>query len=248
MHIRNVARALLCVFLAAVCVSAQGGPQADKSTIGGTVVNSANGKPEAGVWVIAETKLGVPYRKIVVTDDQGRFLVPELPAASYDVWVRGYGLKDSAKTRAERGAQVKLQVANAATPQEAAKIYPAAYWVMAPNPAKAVVTPVNPGCCRARQDGWAASSTARPFHSASGASSMVPPGSRSQLSEAWTVFRLPYPLPFYTRGLDGRIDNPNTGWKGRGIWTSYNSYLPTFTETKLGYVNHIQVRPNPLAN
>jgi hypothetical protein len=60
-------------------------------------MNSGTGKPEAGVWVIAETKLGVPYRKIVVTDDQGRFLVPDLPAASYDVWVRGYGLKDSAK-------------------------------------------------------------------------------------------------------------------------------------------------------
>jgi len=67
-------------------------------------------------------------------------------------------------------------------------------------------------------------------------------------TETWTVFRLPYPMPFYTRGLDGRIDNPNAGWKGRGIWTSYNSYLPKFTETKLGFVNHIQLRPNPLAN
>jgi streptogramin lyase len=66
--------------------------------------------------------------------------------------------------------------------------------------------------------------------------------------ETWTVFRLPYPMPFYTRGLDGRIDNPNAGWKGRGIWTSFNSYLPKFSETKLGYLNHIQYRPNPLAN
>jgi streptogramin lyase len=67
-------------------------------------------------------------------------------------------------------------------------------------------------------------------------------------TEAFSVFRLPYPLPYYTRGLDGRIDNPNAGWKGRGIWTSYNSYMPKFTETKLGYLNHIQYRPNPLAN
>ena len=102
--------------------------QGDKSSIGGTVVNAATNKPEAGAWVIAETKLAIPYRKIVVTDDQGRFLVPDLPAASYDVWVRGYGLKDSGKTKAERGSQVKLQVSNAASPQEAAKIYPAAYW------------------------------------------------------------------------------------------------------------------------
>src|SRR5258705_7158833 len=136
---RNAARAILWVFLGFICVTvsyvvgnpqvaAQAGLQVDKASMGGTVTNAATGKPEAGVWVIAETKLGVPYRKIVVTDDQGRFLAPDLPTASYDVWVRGYGLKDSAKTKAERGAQIKLQVANAATPQEAAKIYPAAYW------------------------------------------------------------------------------------------------------------------------
>jgi Carboxypeptidase regulatory-like domain len=81
-----------------VCVSAQSGPQLDTSSISGTVVNAATGKPEAGVWVIADTKLGVPYRKIVVTDDQGRFLVPDLPPASYGMWVRGYGLKNSTKT------------------------------------------------------------------------------------------------------------------------------------------------------
>ena len=136
---RRAARLILWVCLAFICVSAshlagtpqvaaQSGVQADNSSIGGTVTNAATGKPEAGVWVIAETKLAVPYRKIVVTDDQGRFLVPALPAASYDVWVRGYGLKDSAKTKAERGSQVKLQAATAATPQEAARIYPAAYW------------------------------------------------------------------------------------------------------------------------
>src|SRR5258706_650007 len=67
-------------------------------------------------------------------------------------------------------------------------------------------------------------------------------------AEAWPVSRLPYPMPFYTRGLDGRIDDPKAGWKGRGIWTSFNSYLPKFTETSLGYVNHIQLRPSPLAN
>jgi hypothetical protein len=128
MKIRLLTRAIVASFLAVVCISAQGGVQVDRSSIGGTVVNAASGKAEAGIWVIAETKLAVPYRKIVVTDDQGRFLLPDLPAASYDVWVRGYGLKDSAKTNAERGSQVKLQVSNAASPQEAAKIYPAAYW------------------------------------------------------------------------------------------------------------------------
>src|SRR5437762_1423506 len=63
----------------------------------GGVVRSANG-PEGGVWVIAETRdLGTRFAKIVVTDDAGRFVIPDLPAARYQVWVRGYGLVDSPK-------------------------------------------------------------------------------------------------------------------------------------------------------
>jgi len=67
-------------------------------------------------------------------------------------------------------------------------------------------------------------------------------------TEKFTVFRLPYPMPFYTRGVDGRIDDPRAGWKGRGIWATYSSYMPKFTETKVGNIKHIQLRPNPLAN
>ena len=65
--------------------------------------------------------------------------------------------------------------------------------------------------------------------------------------ETWAVIRLPYPMPFYARGLDGRIDDPNGGWKGRGLWGSYSSYKTNFTETRKGYVTHVQLRPNPLA-
>src|SRR5205814_1725397 len=61
------------------------------------VVTSAKG-PEAGVWVIAETSdFPSKLTKIVVTDDQGRYRIPELPKANYSVWVRGYGLVDSQK-------------------------------------------------------------------------------------------------------------------------------------------------------
>src|SRR5215813_3385429 len=103
--------------------------QVNANNIGGVVVNNAAGKAEAGVWVIAETKsLPVPFRKIVVTDDQGRFLVPDLPKGDYELWVRGYGLKDSARVKGAPGGQVTLKVDNASSPQEAAKIYPAAYW------------------------------------------------------------------------------------------------------------------------
>ena len=86
--------------------------------------------PEAGVWVIAETaSLPTPYRKIVVTNDEGRFVLPDLPTAEYQVWVRGYGLSDSAKTTATPGASLTLQAAAAANAQDAALIYPASYWL-----------------------------------------------------------------------------------------------------------------------
>src|SRR5713226_2138710 len=92
------------------------------------VVTSSKG-PEAGVWVIAETKdLGTGYRKIVVTDDQGRYLIPDLPKANYTVWVRGYGLVDSAKAQTAPGKQLDLKAVIAPSAKEAAEYYPAAYW------------------------------------------------------------------------------------------------------------------------
>jgi hypothetical protein len=98
-----------------------------KTDIGG-VVTSPNG-PEAGVWVIAETHdLPTRFAKMVVADDQGRYIVPDLPKAKYTVWVRGYGLADSAKVEAEPGKQLNLKAVPAANAAEAAKIYPAIYW------------------------------------------------------------------------------------------------------------------------
>ena len=98
-----------------------------KTDIGG-VVTCPNG-PEAGVWVIAETHdLPTRYAKMVVTDDQGRYVVPDLPKAKYTVWVRGYGLADLAKVEAEPGNQLNLKAVPAANAAEAAKVYPAIYW------------------------------------------------------------------------------------------------------------------------
>jgi hypothetical protein len=94
------------------------------------VVRSSQG-PEAGVWVIAETKdLPTNFIKIVVTDDQGRFVVPQLPNANYSVWVRGYGLVDSMPIHVKpRADAVTLQATLAKTPQEAARVYPGDYWL-----------------------------------------------------------------------------------------------------------------------
>jgi hypothetical protein len=94
----------------------------------GGVVTSSNG-PEAGVWVIAETTdLGTKYVKIVVTDDRGRYLVPDLPKANYSVWVRGYGLVDSPKVKATPGKTLDLKAVLAPDKKAAAEYYPALYW------------------------------------------------------------------------------------------------------------------------
>src|SRR5207302_5172169 len=88
------------------------------------IVTGANG-PEAGVWVIAETKdLPTRFAKIVVTDDRGRYVMPQLPKANYSVWVRGYGLVDSPKQSAAPGKRLDLAAVPAPTPAAAAEYYP----------------------------------------------------------------------------------------------------------------------------
>ena len=99
----------------------------DADDLGG-VVSGPKG-PEAGVWVIAETSdLPTKFVKIVVTDDRGRFLLPDLPKANYSVWVRGYGLVDSAKVSASPGKVVNLTATVAPDAKAAAQYYPAGYW------------------------------------------------------------------------------------------------------------------------
>jgi len=104
-----------------------GGVTIDGDDIAG-IVTGARG-PEAGVWVIAETSdLPARFARIVVTDDRGRYLLPDLPPASYDVWVRGYGLVDSPKRQGKPGATLNLQATAAPNPRAAAQYYPAGYW------------------------------------------------------------------------------------------------------------------------
>ena len=93
------------------------------SDLGG-VVTSAQG-PEAGVWVIAETTdLPTKFTRIVVTDDQGRYLVPDLPKAKYKVWVRGYGLVDSPQVDSEPGKMLNLTAVGARTRRQRRNIIP----------------------------------------------------------------------------------------------------------------------------
>ena len=125
--VRIAVAAIAC--MAAMPASAQqpAGVTVGATELGG-VVSGPNG-PEGGVWVIAETTdLPTKFAKIVVTDDQGRYLIPDLPKANYDVWVRGYGLVDSPKVKSEPGKALDLKAVPAASQQEAAQYYPPIYW------------------------------------------------------------------------------------------------------------------------
>ena len=99
----------------------------DSDDLGGVVTGSQG--PEAGVWVIAETgDLPTKFVRIVVTDDEGRYVLPDLPEANYEVWVRGYGLVDSPKVQSTPGKIVNLTAVAAPDPHAAAQYYPAGYW------------------------------------------------------------------------------------------------------------------------
>src|SRR5262252_2917127 len=115
--------ALLCAAPAAMAQQVR----VDADDIGG-VVTGAKG-PEAGVWVVAETTdLPTKYVKIVTTDDQGRYLLPDLPKANYDIWVRGYGLVDSPKVKSQPGKNLALTAMIAPNRAAAAQYWPGIYW------------------------------------------------------------------------------------------------------------------------
>ncbi|HZO47021.1 MAG TPA: carboxypeptidase-like regulatory domain-containing protein, partial [Xanthobacteraceae bacterium] len=129
----SAAAIALAAFLAASPVplnAQQGAPPAvsvGATDLGGVVTGPSG--PEAGVWVIAETTdLPTRYIKSVVTDDQGRYVIPDLPRANYEVWVRGYGLVDTAKVRSEPGKIVNFTATAAPNAKAAAEVYPSIYW------------------------------------------------------------------------------------------------------------------------
>ena len=124
-------------------------------------VRSSNG-PEAGVWVIAETKdLPTGFIKIVVTDDQGRYVLPQLPTANYSVWVRGYGLADSKPIQAKPTAgnnnnapQTNLTAVIAKDKIEAAKVYPGNYWMSMLEPPAKSAFPIGTGGPQQSLEQW----------------------------------------------------------------------------------------------
>jgi hypothetical protein len=124
----SVSAIAIALFLAATPapVSAQS-VSISRNDIGGVVAGPHG--PEAGVWVIAETRdTPTRFAKMVVTDERGRYVVPDLPKGNYDVWVRGYGLIDSPKVKSTPGQRLNLTAVLAPNDAAAAQYYPAIYW------------------------------------------------------------------------------------------------------------------------
>ena len=128
-HIRHAVLSLVVASVVVLLVAVPSALRAMPEGYISGVVESSHG-PEAGVWVIAETdELETKFVKIVVTDDRGRFVLPELAEATYDVWVRGYGLVDSEKVKLSPDRDgVHITAVVAPTPADAAKVYPGNYW------------------------------------------------------------------------------------------------------------------------
>ena len=80
-------------------------------------------------------------------------------------------------------------------------------------------------------------------------------GVHALVDDEWVTMRIPYPLGFYTKGFDGRIDDPDAGWKGRGLWVSEGDRNPFWhawdavgsAGSDRPLVVHFQTRPDPLA-
>jgi hypothetical protein len=132
---RHLSASLTAVAIAALAMACSNSASAQQKTalnvaadaIGGQVIGP-NG-PEAGVWVIAETSdLPTKYAKMVVTNDSGQFVIPQLPNAKYKIWARGYGLVDSDKQDATPGKTLDLKAKPASNAAAAAEYYPGMYW------------------------------------------------------------------------------------------------------------------------
>ena len=66
----------------------------------------------------------------------------------------------------------------------------------------------------------------------------------------FVTLRVPYPMGFFAKGLDGRIDDASMGWKGKGLWSTYSGRVPFHMEGGKGQTSKVvkfQLRPDPLA-
>jgi hypothetical protein len=213
----------------------------DDDDIAGQVA-SADG-PEAGVWVIAQSQdLKNRFARIVVTDDKGRYVLTDLPPGGYDVWVRGYGLVDSKAVPSEPGRMLNLTAGRA---HDAAAADP-------PRPQEVernlVLTLTNAQLQPAPPSEDRPTDRVDALGLGQGATIEV---NKDALLATWdghmVALRVPYPMGGTLAAPEGRIEDPDTGWKGRGVWAAYTGAKDRDTD-ETAKLAHFQLRPDPLAH
>jgi len=195
----------------------------DPDDVAGIVVSLKG--PEAGVWVIAETKeLPTKFVRIVVTNEDGRYVLPDLPTAGYEVFARGYGLVDSRRVKAWPGQQLFIGVMAAASENETAS---------------GDTTALRP---QGLERNLVMTMT-------DGDGSM--PTSASESGDLKALLsgvdlRVPYPKGSFPVKAQSRIDDANAGWKGRGLWLPFTLDEPEANRPARRMLK-LQARPDPLA-
>jgi hypothetical protein len=195
----------------------------DPDDVAGIVVSLKG--PEAGVWVIAETnELPTKFVRVVVTNEDGRYVLPDLPTAGYEVFARGYGLVDSRRVKAWPGQQLFIGVMAAASENDTG------------SGDSAVLRPqgLERNLVMTMTDG-----------------DDVVPSAASESGDLKALLsgvdlRVPYPKGSFPLKAQSRVEDAKAGWKGRGVWLPFTLEGPEANQPTR-WTLKLQTRPDPLA-
>jgi hypothetical protein len=229
----------------------------DPDDVAGIVVSLKG--PEAGVWVIAETNdLPTKFVRIVVSNEEGRYVLPDLPNVSYEVFARGYGLIDSRRVKVWPGQQLFIGVIAAPAAEDGGKSDPSALrpqgeernlvmtmwdWDSSTPPGRNSLPGDQPGpsgsTTRVANGAAAAANDAR--------GSLNPPETGDIKALLPGVgLRVPYPKGSFSPNVQRRVDDVNAEWKGRGVWSTFTVDEPDANRPARRLLK-LQIRPDPLA-
>ena len=225
----------------------------DPDDIAGLVV-SVNG-PEAGVWVIAETNnLPMKFVRIVVTNEEGRYVLPDLPNVSYEVFARGNGFVDSRRVKVWPGQQLFIglmaaeedgnSAASSSRPQGMERNLVMTMWESNGS------IPPDRNSLPGDQPGPSPLPTSAE-HGALGNDAARASLNRLETGDIKTLLsgidlRVPYPKGSFSSTVQSRVDDDAAGWKGRGVWSTFTVGEPDGNGTARRLLK-LQVRPDPLS-
>lgn len=227
----------------------------DPDDVAGLVVSLKG--PEAGVWVIAESRaLPTKFVRIVVTNEEGRYVLPDLPNGPYEVFARGYGFVDSRRVKVWPGQQLFIGVVEAPATEDGGKGDPSALrprgiernlvmtmwdWDSSIPPGRNSLPGDQPG-----PSASAIGATNRTVaNETNGSLAPLESGDIKTLLSGVDL-RVPYPKGSFSPNVQSRVDDASAGWKGRGIWSTFTVDPPDANRPAHRLLK-LQIRPDPLA-